>query len=329
VSDAATLAAGVVGVGEMGRHHARVYGRLPSVDLVGVSDADDERARTVADRHGTRALDRDRLLSAADLVSVAVPTDHHADVATAALEAGVAPLVEKPLVRQPARGWDLVDRALEAGRPLATGHVERFNPAVRALGDVLPDLDLVGVGARRLGPPVERDLPDGVALDLMVHDVDLLRWLVERAGGDPDDVRVVGARDDGDGEYAAALLAIDGVVATLTASRRTRRKVRDLQVTADGCSITVDHTDRSVRVHHRSTPEFVADDGDLQYRHGSVTERPTVENGEPLAAELSAFVDAVRENRQPPVTGVDGVRAVEVALAVRRAAAADAREVWP
>lgn len=319
MSDADELAAGVVGVGEMGRHHARVYAELPDVNLVGVVDADSARASEVAREYETRPTDQSSLFETADLVSVAVPTKYHHEVARAAVDAGVSALVEKPFVRKPSNGWDLVERAREAGVILAAGHIERYNPAVTALEEVVPDLDLVGAQARRLGPPLdgEREVDDGVDLDLMIHDIDVVRSIVGLSGGDPGDVEVVDAL--GDDEYSTALVEFDGVVGTFTASRRTQRKVRDLFITAEDCCVSVDYTARSVCIHRQSLPSYVADDGQLQYRHESVTERPMIDSGEPLARELRAFVASVREGRPAPVTGVDGVQAVELAREIQRA----------
>lgn len=314
--------AGVVGVGNMGTHHARVYTELPGVNLVGVTDADGHRAREVATQFDTTARDRETLLDRADAVSVAVPTEYHHEVGVAAVDADTHLLVEKPFVADPAAGRDLIAAARERGLVLQVGHIERYNPAVGVLADVVPDLDLVGIQARRLGPPVDGDraVDEDVGLDLMVHDIDVVRSIVGLAGGNPDAVEVVDAAAAGEGEYASALLAFDGVVGTFTASRTTQRKVRDLFITAGDCCVTLDYTAQSVRIHRRSLPSYVTDDGGVQYRHESVTEHPIVDNGEPLVRELEAFVEAVREGKSPPVTGVDGVRAVELAREVERAA---------
>jgi predicted dehydrogenase len=316
------LRAGVVGVGSMGRHHARVYAEMDGVDLVGVTDVDTEQAMRVAAEYDTEAVSRASLLSVADVVSVTVPTQYHDTVAAEAIDAGVSPLVEKPFVTDPSDGWELVDRAREAGVTLAVGHVERYNPAMAALGDIAADLDINGVEARRLGPPLgeNRDVSESVALDLMIHDIDVVRWLAAVAGNDPDDARVVGAAGDGTGEYTTALLAVDGVTCSLTASRCTQHKVRELFVTAEDCGVSLDYTDRSLKIHRQSLPSYATTDGGLQYRNESVTERPTVDSGEPLARELSAFVESVRNGTEPLVTGADGVRAVELAREVARAA---------
>ena len=307
----AGLSVGVVGVGTMGSHHARVYNELTGADLVGVADADSATARAVAAEYDTRVLDRDRLLETADAVSVAVPTDQHAALATAAIDAGTAALVEKPFVTDPDRGREVAARAREAGIPLQVGHVERFNPAVGALREILPELDPIAVAARRQGPPVDRASSDSAAMDLMIHDIDILLTVAESP------VRSVSAVAAGEGQHICAQLAFEsGLVGTLTASRLTQQKIRDLAITARECQVDVDYLDRSVEIHRHSMPEFLVDGGDIRYRHESIIERPTIENGEPLKAELSAFVDTVREGTEPPVTAADGIRAVELARRV-------------
>jgi predicted dehydrogenase len=301
-------AVGVVGVGSMGRHHVRVYNELPTVDLVGVSDADDGAASEVAGQYDTVARPRAALLRDADAVSIAVPTRHHAAIATEAIEAGTAVLVEKPFVEDPERGVELASQAREAGVALMVGHIERFNPAVRALRDVLPEIEPIAVAARRQGPPVERGVDDSAVMDLMIHDIDILLSLT-RAG--VESATAVSAYDNR--HIAAQLQFEDGLIGTLTASRITQEKIRDLAITAHDCQVEVDYLDRSVQIHRHSMPEYLDHDGDMRYRHESIIERPTVDNGEPLKAELAAFVEAVREGTEPPVTAAEGIRAVELA----------------
>lgn len=303
-----SLSAGVIGVGTMGHHHARVYNELPDVELVGICDADQTRAAAVADDYGTVARERNELLDAADVVSIAVPTRFHHRLAGAAIERGVHVLVEKPFVTDLAEGRELVARADERDVVLQVGHIERFNPAVRALMDIVPDLDVIAVDVRRLGPPVDRDTRDGVVRDLMIHDIDVL---LAMADAEIADVSAMGAPDR---DHVTAQLSFDdGVVATLTASRVTQEKVRDLAITAEDCRVTVDYASQSVEIHRQSVPEYIEADGDLRYRHESIIERPTIENGEPLRAELEAFVAAAREGTDPPVTGADGLDALRVA----------------
>ncbi|WP_418280292.1 Gfo/Idh/MocA family oxidoreductase [Halorubrum sp. DTA98] len=311
-----TVPVGVLGVGSMGRHHARVYAESADADLVGVSDVDEESAADVAAAYGTRAMSTEELLDAVEAVSVAVPSRYHLPVALEALEAGVHALVEKPLATTTADAEELVAAANAAGVVLQVGHIERFNPAVRTLSEFVDDLDLIAVDARRLGPPVDggRDVGDGVVLDLMIHDIDVIRSLV---GSPVVDVSAAGSPDD---QYVAATLGFENdVVGSLTASRVTQRKVRELTLTARDCQVTVDYIDRSIRIHRRTRPEFLVSDGDLRYRSEQVVERPTVDNGEPLKKELGAFLDAVRNGTDPVVSGRDGVKALALAHRVRAA----------
>ena len=303
-----TLAAGVVGVGSMGRNHARVYSELPDVELVGVADLDTEAARTVATDYGTVVRDADDLLATADLVSIAVPTPAHPALLERCLDAGTHALVEKPYVDDLGRGRELAQRARDRGLVLQVGHIERFNPAVRALADVVPNVEVLAIDAQRLGPPRNRDVPDSAVFDLMIHDIDIVCSLV---GDAPVHVDAAGAAGD---QYATATCRFEnGVVADLMASRVTQRKVRKLGITARECRVCVDYMNQSVEIHRHTAPAYIEDDGAVRERVESVVERPIVENGEPLKAELESFVKAVRTGAEPVVTAEDGIRAVEVA----------------
>jgi predicted dehydrogenase len=313
-----TALAGVIGVGTMGQHHARVYEELPGVTLAGVTDHDDQRAEIVAQRYGTVARSRDELLETVDVISVAAPTRYHEQLATEAIEYGVDVLVEKPFVTDIETGRDIAARAEEAGVTLQVGHVERFNPAVRALDDIVSDLDVIAVAAQRLGPPVDRDLQDSVVRDLMIHDIDVIVSHLDSP------VTSVAASSPMGQDYVTAHLEFDsGIVASLTASRVTQEKIRELAFTATDCRVDVDYASQSVQVHRHSLPEYYQDEGGLRYRHESIIERPTVENGEPLKAELSAFVEAATGQSEPVVSAADGLRALDIAIRIEQAAGID------
>jgi predicted dehydrogenase len=308
-TDDAQVAAGVIGVGSMGQHHARIYSELPETSLVGVHDLDDVQAARTASKHRTRAMGREELLEAVDVVSVAVPTPHHYEAVAECIESGVDTLVEKPFVDDLAKGRELANAAREADVTLQVGHIERFNPATQVLTEIVPDLDVVAVDIDRLGPPLERDNEDNVVMDLMIHDVDIVLSLLD---AEIDSLSAV-AHDD---HYVTAQFKFDDdATATLTASRLTQEKVRQLSITAVSCRVNVDFIRQSVEIHRRSLPEYVEADGDIRYRHESVVERPMVENGEPLKAELSSFVEAVQTGREPVVTAAD---ALEVLTVLRR-----------
>ncbi|MFD1588387.1 Gfo/Idh/MocA family oxidoreductase [Halorientalis brevis] len=304
--------AGVIGVGKMGQHHARVYKEIPGVRLTGIADADDDRATQIATKYGTVPRDRDEVIDRCDVVSIAVPTRYHHEVASEAIDAGVHVLIEKPFVRDLQEGRDLVNKAREQDVRLQVGHIERFNPAVQAVTDIVTDLDVIAVDVRRLGPPVDRDSKDGVVLDLMIHDIDVLTAIM---GSDISDVTAMSTRD---GNHVTAQVEFaNGVVGNLTASRVTQEKIRDLAVTAEDCRVNVDYENQTVQIHRHSVPEYYESDGDLRYRHESIIERPTIENGEPLREELEAFVTAVREGTEPPVSGEDGLAALQIARQIQ------------
>lgn len=313
------LRVGVIGVGQMGQHHARIYRQLSNAQLVGVSDLDMDRAREVAVSNDTDRLDQSDLLERVDAVSVAVPTSSHLGVVQECIDAGVDVLVEKPLAETIEDGHRIVESAAREGTVLQVGHIERFNPAVQALFELKDGLDLISGSARRLGPPVDRPIEDGVIRDLMIHDLDVLMALTESR---PSSIDAVAGCDE---QYASALLTFpDGFVASLTASRVTHRRVREIDLTADTCQVDVNYLDQSVHIHRRSDPEYIRTNGNLCYRNESVVERPVVERGEPLKRELASFVQAVQSGATPVVSGEDGVAALEVAEEIRQEAISSA-----
>ncbi|WP_293033583.1 Gfo/Idh/MocA family protein [Natronococcus sp.] len=305
MTEQSTVRTGVVGAGSMGENHARVYSELRTVDLVGVTDRDREVAGRVAAEYGTDAVSLEALLERADAVTVAVPTHAHAEVVSRCLEAGVDVLVEKPIAGSVEEGRVLAERAREYGRVLQVGHIERFNPAVGMLEELVEDLEIISVEAERLGPPINRDALGNVVFDLMIHDVDVVGALLDRK---PTSISAIGAAD---GRYATATMEYDDIVATLTASRVTQKKVRKLTVTARECLVEVDYLEQSVLIHRDSYPEYLTDDGQNRYRHESVVERPRIATSEPLRCELESFVEAVRTGTEPEVTAEDGIAALE------------------
>jgi len=308
------LRAGVVGVGSMGENHARVYAELPSVDLVGITDHDDDIADRVAAAYDTEAVSLDTLLERCDVVTVAVPTHAHYETVSTCLEAGVHVLVEKPIAETVQQARELAEQAHDAGLVLQVGHIERFNPAVQTVAELIDDLDVISVAAERLGPPVDRVAPGNVIYDLMVHDVDVVGAILDER---PHSVAAMGTDD---GQYATATIEYDDVVATVTASRVTQKKVRRLTVTARECLVEVDYLEQSVLIHRDSYPEYLADDGQSRYRHESVVERPRVDTGEPLRNELESFVEAARTGSDPEVTAEDGVEALKTVQLIDRLA---------
>lgn len=306
---------GVIGVGAMGQHHARVYNELQDAELVGVADENRDRAREIAREYGTDVYSMAELVQRAEAVSIAVPTQYHHEVALSCIEAGTDVLVEKPFTETVEEARDLIATADEAGVTLQVGHVERFNPVTETLQDIVPGLDVISVAAERLGPGPNRPIKDSVVTDLMIHDLDIIDALVDG------EIEEIAASGNAEGRHATATVEFgNGVVGSLTASRVTQRKVRELRITARECFVIVDYTDQSVEIHRQSRPEYITDDGDVRFRHESIIENPVVENAEPLKEELAAFVGAVRTGAEPRVTGQDGLQSLVLAREINEAA---------
>jgi predicted dehydrogenase len=301
-----TLRLGVVGVGHLGRHHARILATLPGVSLVGVADANAARAGEVAAAHGTTAFaDWRELLGQVDAVTLATPTESHAEVASAFIAAGVHVLVEKPLTRTVAEADALLAAARQRGVTLAVGHTERFNPAVQAVRPLLTRPRFIEV--HRLGTFPERSLDIDVVFDLMIHDLDLVLSLVGSrvTSIDAVGVPVLTPRVD----IANVRLHFEnGCTVNLTASRISRDRVRKIRFFQPHMYVSVDYAAQEAEVY-----QLVRGDG----------ERPAIQGGkadvakeEPLRLELADFVGAVRERRAPGVTGEQGRAALALAAAI-------------
>jgi predicted dehydrogenase len=297
---------GVVGVGALGRQHARVWASLPGARLVGVHDRDPARAAAVAAEFGCDvALDPDSLLSEVRAVSVAVPTVDHHEVALRALERGCDVLVEKPMTATLAEADALVERAGRDGRVLQIGHIERFNPATEVLLDAVRTPRFIEV--HRLGSFSPRSLDVDVVLDLMIHDLDIVLAL---DGSEPAQIEAVGVpvltpRVD---IANARIRFASGLIANLTASRVSLEKVRKFRVFAPRTYVSVDFTAREAQV-FRLEMDAAGAPRITSHKRGAPDE-------EPLRRQLAAFLQAVRDRSRPVVAGADGRRALALAHAV-------------
>ena len=308
VEGAAPVRIAVVGVGHLGRQHARVAARTPGVALVGVHDRHLDRAEDVARSEATDVLlRREDVAESAEAVVVATPTASHAELGTYFLERGLHVLVEKPMASSLSEAEELVSLARSRGRVLEVGHVERYNPAVEAafsrLGAPL------FVEGHRLAAPTPRSLDIDVVLDLMIHDLQIVDALVRRpvreirAAGMPvltDRVDIANARIEFEG----------GCVANLTASRVSTEPMRKLRIFAPPLYCSIDMHGRTVSA-HRLVRDGVRPD---------VAEEPiAVAPADPLGREIADFAAAVRSGREPVVTGEAGRDALALAERVRKA----------
>lgn len=310
----------VFGAGAMGTNHVRVAQSLRNARIGLVVDVNRARARSIAEPIGARwAVRPPADLSGIDAAVVAVPTQGHVAVAGPLIEAGVPVLVEKPLAGSPSEARALVDAATGRQSLLMVGHVEQFNTAVLELDRLVHSM--IHLEATRVGPYAPR-VQDGVIIDLMIHDLDIIRRLV---GTDPVEIRAMAQRTQSETEdLACALLCFEGgITASLTASRVAQNKVRQLEITQAKSTISVDLLRQAVTVYKTSRSEYRAQ-GKVRYRQSGVMEIPFLEQrGEPLFLELAHFVDCVTSGEQPRVTGQQGLEALELAYRVAEAAGVD------
>jgi len=297
------LRTAVIGVGYLGRFHAEKYAANPAAELVAVADVDPARARAVAAALGVEAVTDYRALAGRiDCASVAVPTQLHHAVACGLLDAGVDVLVEKPLTTTVDEGKALLELAVRRGRVLQVGHLERFNPAIRALDGIVREPRFIE--CHRLAPFTERGTDVDVVLDLMIHDLDVILSMMPSPLRSVEAVGVPVLTNSVDIANARLRFA-NGGIANVTASRVSLKRERKLRIFQPDAYLSVDYGERRVLICRREP-------GPDGLPALSLEEREVPE-ADALGSEIDAFLSAVRERETPPVTGWDGLRALEVA----------------
>lgn len=304
----------IIGAGVMGSHHARLARNTPGAEVTVVVDLDENKGRQLASRVGAAyTSSANEVLGKADAAIVAVPPESHAEIGTMLLENGLDVLIEKPIAATVEEAKDLIAAAAEYDRILMVGHVERFNPAVIELARQVAGL--IHIDVRRVGPFAPRILT-GVALDLMIHDVDLVCWL---AGSQPAEIAALVRRVRSDTEDIATCILTfpTGVSAVLTASRVSQSKQRQIELTQRDNVVVADLVRQQVTVHRVEHAEYVDERG-RSYRQSGIIEIPYLENqGEPLSLEQRHFVECVQERTPPAVSGQDGLTALDTAIRIR------------
>jgi virulence factor len=312
---------GVIGVGNMGQHHARVLSLLKDVELVGISDINVERGLDTASKYRVRFFEDYRdLLSYVDAVCVAVPTRLHHAVGLTCLQAGVHVLIEKPIAASIIEAESLVNAAAESHCILQVGHIERFNPAFQELSKVLKTEELLALEAHRMSPYTDRANDVSVVLDLMIHDIDLL---LELAGAPVAKLTASGSRasDSGYLDYVTAILGFaNGIVATLTASKVTHRKIRTIAAHCKNSLTEADFLNNEILIHRQTTANYLTEYGQVLYRQDGLIEKVYTSNIEPLHAELEHFVNCVRGGNQPSVGGEQALKALRLASLIEQMA---------
>ncbi len=318
---------GVVGVGSMGQHHTRVLSLLKDVQLVGISDVNVERGLNTAGKHRVRFFeDYHDLLPYVDAVCVAVPTRLHHSVGMTCLDAGVHVLIEKPIAASIVEAESLVNKAAEENLILQVGHIERFNPAFQELHKVLKTEDLLALEAHRMSPYSDRANDVSVVLDLMIHDIDLM---LELAGSPVIRLTASGSRAHSANDpaasnrldYVTATLGFaNGIVATLTSSKVTHRKIRRIAAHCRNSLTEADFLKNEILIHRQTTANCLTDYGQVLYRQDGLIEKVYTSNIEPLHAELEHFVSCVRGGNQPSVGGEQALKALRLASMIEQMA---------
>ena len=293
----------VIGVGALGKHHARILAELPAAELVAVVDINEARAREIAGLvNAQAATSASEMIGRVDAVTVAVPTESHLSVAVPFLQRGIAVLVEKPLALDTGEAQQMIDAAAASGAVLAVGHTERYNPAVAAIRPLLDHPRFIEV--HRLGTFPDRSLDIDVVFDLMIHDLDVVLSIVpsEVVAVEAVGVAVLTPKPD---IANARLKFASGCIANITASRISKDRVRKIRIFQRDAYLSVDYAAQEVE-----RWRLVRGNGAMPAIDGGKLE---VANEEPLKLELADFIGAVRDKRAPGVTGADGLRALQLA----------------
>ena len=298
----------MIGVGYLGRFHAQKYAQLADCELVAVVDGREEVHKAVAAETSSRGIaDYRELLGKVDAVSVVTPTPAHFEIADAFLAAGAHVLVEKPITETPEQARALIARAASANRVLQVGHLERFNAAVLAAEPHLHAPRFME--CVRLAPYKERGTDVNVVLDLMIHDIDLVQSL---AGSDIVSIDAIGTPVfSGEIDIANARLRFaNGCVANVTASRVSMKTERKLRIFEDAAYMSLDLQQKILTLIRKRTGAPQA--GQLPVS----IEESNLEQGDALKSEIASFLDCIRNNQRPVVSGEDGLRALETAIRI-------------
>jgi predicted dehydrogenase len=296
-----SLRIGVIGVGYLGQHHARIFSELEGVELFGVADRDTARAGEIAGKFGCASFpDWRDLVAGSDAVSIVTPTTTHHEIALACLQAGRDVFIEKPITESLAEAREIIAEADKQGRILQVGHLERYNPGIVAASALIKQPRFIE--AERLSPFLGRGTDVDITLDLMIHDIDIVTGMVQSK------VKSISAAGDRvlTGKIDAAIAWIEfenGCKALITASRLATEKVRRLKVHQEESYISVDYQSQEVRRYFKDATGIAFD-----------VIRP--ESREPLKEELKDFVSCVQSRSCPRVSGREAMQALEVVLEI-------------
>ena len=319
-----TIKVAVIGAGVMGKNHLRTYKNLPGVELIGVYDIFPEAAKAAAEMFGIKAFSSmEEVAAHVDAISVVTTSITHADVGEFFLNRGIHCLIEKPLATTEEGCHRLIDAAKNNNVTLLVGHIERFNPAVEQMGKILSDTSKIrSLTAQRMSAASGRITDVDVAMDLMIHDVEVIQSLVKSPVTNIQACSVKTPDKPEGKDYVTAILEFaSGATANLTASRITQARVRTLTVTTDTNYIDMDFINQSINVHSQGRMPYVNQESIPDWMNyglkGSV-EQLFIPTNQPLSAELSHFMDCVRGKATPRITGENALNALKVIWEIQR-----------
>ncbi|MDC3168491.1 Gfo/Idh/MocA family oxidoreductase [Prochlorococcus sp. AH-716-D22] len=304
---------GVIGIGNMGWHHARVLSLLKDADLVGVADPNENRGKLAVEQFQCEWFrDYHDLISKVDAICIAVPTLLHHKVGLDCLQAGVNVLIEKPIAANELEAKSLINASKISNCLLQVGHIERFNPAFRELNKIIQNEEIVVLEARRHSPHADRANDVSVVMDLMIHDIDLVLELVNSK---IQKLAAVGGRNnDGIIDYVNATLVFNNnIIASLTASKMSHKKIRSLSAHCQNGLVETDFLNHSLQIHRKAHESYTAEHGELVYRNDGYVEEVSTTSIEPLYAELEHFLKCVQGKESPEVDGEQASRALKIA----------------
>ncbi len=308
----------VIGAGMMGRNHLKTYKTLQGVELVGVYDIFTENAIKAAEMFGIKAFSSlEEVALNVDAVSVVTTSVAHCEVGEFFLNRGIHCMMEKPLATTEEECMRLINAAKNNNATLLVGHIERFNPAVEQMGKILSDTTKIrSLTAQRMSAASGRITDVDVAMDLMIHDVEVIQSLVKSEVVDVKAMSVKTLGNESGKDYITALLQFEnGATANITASRITQARVRTLTVTTDTNYIDMDFINQSINVHSQGRMPYVNQEEIPEWMHyglkGSV-EQLFIPTNQPLQAELSHFIDCVNGKATPRITGENALKALRV-----------------
>ncbi|MEY2563828.1 MAG: hypothetical protein QOH88_2021 [Verrucomicrobiota bacterium] len=297
------LRVGVVGVGHIGKNHARLYAGLPEAQFAAIYDTNPETARRFAEEFAVRATGSlEEFAEQVDAASVATPTNTHFEIAHQLLERGKHLLIEKPIAENTAHATELAELAATRELVLQVGHVERFNPVLSALEKRLTNPRFIE--AHRLSPYPNRSTDIGVVLDLMIHDLEIILHLVRSP---VQTIDAVGVPVMGHGEdIANARLRFEnGCVANITSSRISPEQMRKIRVFQENAYLSLDYQNQTGEMHRRTA-------------EGITREEVEIEREEPLKRQLASFIECAQTGRAPKVSGFQATAALELAVEITK-----------